>query len=159
MEDLLVIKVSSERVDHHTIKYVTSNSQKFLKWAPTRLLGNDLNQILPDPLTQYHSDLWKPNIQSGNLLRKSKMLDIYVKQYSGFITPAKFSVRIDSALSKGLSYVGFLNFNKSPEHNKSGMITTLDGAVTGITPDLQNLFTVGDSTFEINDELQKVYES
>lgn len=87
------------------------------------------------------------------------MLDIYVKQYSGFITPAKFSVRIDSALSKGLSYVGFLNFNKSPEHNKSGMITTIDGAVTGITQDLQNLFTVGDSTFEINDELQKVYES
>ena len=157
--DLLVIKCSAERLDFHTITYITANSKKFLGEKPTKFLGVDLDEILPEPLQQFHKELWSPNIQCGNLLVKGRFLDVYVKNVDGYICPCKLAVRIDYNLVKGLSYVGYLNFNKTPEMNNPGMITDIDGKILNTTFNLSHIFEVGENIIEFNKELPTVYRS
>ena len=159
MQDLLVMKVSAERSDYHQIKYVTSNSFKRLGWTPLSLIGYDLNAILPDQIAKFHSDLWKPSKQTGLLLNRNEMLDMYVKLANGFLSPMSFSVRFDSNLLEGVKYIGFLNFNKNLETKTPGLITRLDGTITGMTHDLKNLFEFGDNFGDCNVEIASAYAS
>lgn len=84
---------------------------------------------------------------------------MYVKLNNGYLYPISFAVRIDSDLINGLRYVGFINFNKSNEQKTLGLITDLEGKITGMTQDANNLFEIGSNICSTNNDIDSAYKS
>jgi hypothetical protein len=106
----VVLQVSGEPGSSHQISYVSSTASD-LGHNASDLLGKDLNLLLPSSVCAFHSSLFSVDNKLAFADQMVRPLEFYVRESSGSIIPASKIVRINSNISKGLQFVGVVEFS------------------------------------------------
>ena len=158
LEELIVVKASSEKSDFHLITYITSNSDKYCGFKPSDLIGNNLSLIIPNAIAPLHNKLWRADVITGHLLGMPHMLNLYIKTIDGYIQPANLMIRCDTDCGRGLRYIAAINILKNINHFRSLMITDTDGIILDHTANLAEMMNVGKSFTVCNEDLNFAYK-
>ena len=110
IDKMVVISASIEQEDFHKIVLVTSNVSEHLGFSSTDLLGEDLSEVIPQPVKSKHRDFVIPKTSNSVLLESKVDSKLYVCKKNKDLRGMKLALRVGPTLDKGILMVGRMNF-------------------------------------------------
>jgi len=149
---LCVVGASGEPDKFHTISHATSSIQ-VLGFDQAALLGTDLSILLPAVVAPGHRALFSSTARNYHMLQRQSACRLFVRDKSGSLRPCSLVMRTNSALERGLEFIGLLECSSSDRSESSFVLLDSNAVITDVGSGVQHLFRKSENIALYNEQL------
>ena len=98
----LVVCLSAEPADYHTVTHVSANCYQYIGYRPTEMVETDWTNYLPRPIRQKHKQLFNPQFNRSLFFSIKKGYELSMVHKDGYLREGLLMARLNYTIEKGI---------------------------------------------------------
>lgn len=135
------------------VKYATKNFEDLIGIKASKLEGESLKRILPQPYNSMHDILVKRGV--GNKFGSKNFLPAFVLHKNKYVVPVTLSLKYSYDIRYGLSFIGGLQFSSKGTRLVPIILISNDQKIVELSSETAPYFKIGSKIEDLNSLFSK----